>query len=182
MKKLVALVSLGLLAGVAMGQSNLDQIYLGVSAGLYFPTGSTVRNAFGDSIFTIGLTPVIPGLPKTGALTPSIELIGADKDGSNFLLVPLTLGYQYNFVSDLQKNTVVPYGRLEAGLAYYNFSVHTPGGTDSGSEVGYVGAAELGLQVSKTITISAKYYLFQQERGLNFNGLQLDLTFGVFQL
>jgi hypothetical protein len=181
MKKLVAVTAFAVAAGAAYGQSQLDQIYAGISVGLYFPTGSTIKHDFGDSIFTLGLTPVVGGLPTSGKVTPNIEIIGADKDGSSFLLVPLTLGYQYNFGNG-QRDAAVPFVRFEAGIAYYNFSVNAPGGSASGSEFGFVGDAALGVQITKTITLSAKYYLFQEEKGLNFNGLQLDLTFGVFQL
>ena len=180
MKRLLALMAFGLAAGVAMGQTN-NQISLGVSAGLYFPTGSEIRDAFGDSIFTIGLTPVASSRPTAGQLTPSVSIIGADKDGSNFLLVPITLGYEMHF-GNPYKDQVLPFARIEGGLAYYNYAVNVPGGRSSGSEVGLVGDAELGLQISKSITISAKYYLFQEEGGLNFNGLELGLTFALFPL
>jgi hypothetical protein len=182
MRKILAIAALGCAATATYAQS-ADQVLLGVTAGWYLPTGSALRNAFGSQIFTIGLTPVATGRPSSGSITPSFNIIGADKDGSNFLLVPVTLGYEYHFNNDTDATTV-PYARLEAGISYYNFSIDEGGPTnvEGNSRFGWVGDAELGVSLGKTIKLSAKYYLFEQESGIDFSGFELGVTFGFIRL
>jgi hypothetical protein len=182
MRKFLALAVLGCLAPLTYAQST-NSIELGVTAGWYLPTGSALRNAFGSQIFTIGITPVAVGRPSSGTITPSFNIIGADKSGSNFLLVPVTLGYEYHFGSDDSDSTTVPYARIEAGGAYYNYSIDEGGPSNvDGSRIGYVADAELGVTITKTIKLSAKYYLFQKEGGIDFSGFELGVTFGLIRL
>lgn len=183
MRKIAALVALGCAATASYGQ-NINQIELGATAGWYIPTGGILRDAFGAQIFTIGLTPVATSRPSSGSLTPSFNIIGADKNGSKFLLIPVTLGYEYHFTGD-DNNTssTIPYARLEGGAAYYNYDIQTgPGTSASASRFGWVADAELGLMLNKTIHVSAKYYIFQQQSGIDFNGFQLGVTFGFLRL
>jgi hypothetical protein len=183
MRKIMALAAFGCLATASFAQST-DQILLGVTAGWYLPTGSALRDAFGSQIFTIGFTPVATGRPSSGSITPSFNIIGASKDGSNFLLIPVTLGYEYHFGSDDANATTVPYARLEGGISYYNFSIDEGGPTnvEGNSRFGWVGAAELGISLNKTIKLNASYYLFEKESGIDFSGIQLGVTFGFIRL
>jgi hypothetical protein len=181
MKKALFVFSFVCCAFQAFGQVSLNHYGIGVSAGDYMPTDSTIRGAFGDNIFTFGLSPVAFGRPGTGSVTPSFNIIGADKSGSNFLLIPVTLGYEYNFGDTTTKSTVVPYARVDAGVSYFNYHVITSGATINGSNVGGVADAELGVEILKDVRLSARYYLFTQESGLSFNGLSLNLTVGIFR-
>ncbi len=174
--------ALFVLAGVAaalpaFSQAQRPAVGLGIAIGDFFPSDTTLRHAFGDNILTFGLSPVSFGRPKTGTLTPTFNIIGADKNGSNFLLVPVTLGYEMHFGDD--ESSTVPYLRIDAGGAYFNYSVKTSGATISGSRFGGVADAEAGVEIQKNWRLSARYYLFTKESGLSFNGLQLSLTFGL---
>jgi hypothetical protein len=182
MKKFLALATFGCCAAVSFGQS-ADQLMLGINAGWYLPTGSIIKRALGAQIFTIGLTPIPTTRPSSGSVTPSFNIIGADKDGSNFLLVPVTLGYEYHFTND-DTATTVPYARIEGGFSYYKYSINEggPSNVDGNGRFGYVGDAELGLSLNKTIRLNAKYYLFEKESGIDFSGLQLGVTFGLIRL
>jgi hypothetical protein len=181
---MLALLALSCAAVIAVGQSDSNtQLEIGATVGLYMPSSSTIRNAFSDTIFTWGISPVAFGRPPAGKITPSINLIAASENGSSFFLIPVTAGYEYHFGETAGKQTtILPFARIEAGLAYMNFAVNTPGGRADGSEVGLTGDVELGVQISQSVTLSARYYLFQQENGLSFNGLQLGLTFGFLRL
>ncbi|HWD37733.1 MAG TPA: outer membrane beta-barrel protein [Fimbriimonas sp.] len=179
MKRALTFLALAGLSGAAMAQQQQDplsQIQIGVSPGWYLPTSKDLQDAFGAQIFTLGLGPVSTSRPVSNKLSPTFNIIGADRDGNRFLQVPVTLGYEWHFGDD--KSSTFPFARLDAGLSYYNFDI----GSASGSGVGYVGSATVGYVLSQNLQVSAKYYLFQDRDGINFNGLQLAVTIALFHL
>ena len=180
MKKVLFAFGIVCAALPAFSQSTAPRYGIGVSIGDYIPSDTTIRNALGSNIFTIGLSPVAFGRPASGKFTPSFNIIGADQHGSNFLLIPVTLGYEYHLGDD--KGSTVPYARIEAGVAYMNYSIETAGPTINGSRFGGTGDVIVGVEFLKDFRLSAGYYLFTQESGLSFNGLQLNLTIGIIRL
>jgi hypothetical protein len=181
MRKLLSLVLLCCVSVPAFCQvsNSSPNIGLGVVVGDFLPSSTTISHAFGSNILTYGLSPVAFGRPNTSGLTPNISVIAADQNGSNFLIVPLTMGYEYHF-GDSSSSTV-PYARIDGGLAYFSFSVNTPGGTVTGNDLGEVADAELGVEFAKSLRLSAKYSIFSEEHGLSFNGLQIGLTLNLIR-
>lgn len=181
MRKLLILTSLLCASAPAFGQtSQPSTLGIGVTVGDFLPSSKTISDAFGSNILTYGLTPTSFGRPNTSGLTPDISVIAADQNGSNFLIIPVTLGYEFHF-GDTSSSTV-PYARIEGGAAYFSYSVNTPGGTVTGNDIGTCGDAELGVEFSRSLRLSAKYYIFSEEHGLSFNGLQIGLTLNLFRI
>jgi hypothetical protein len=180
MKKVLFAIGFASAALSAFGQSTSPRYELGASVGDYIPSSTILRNALGDNVFTLGLTPLVFGRPAANRITPSFNIIGADQRGSNFLLVPVTLGYEYHF-GDPTASTI-PYARVDAGVCYFNYSIETPGPTINGSRFGETADLEVGVEFLKDIRLSARYYLFSEESGLSFNGLQLNLAIGIIRL
>jgi hypothetical protein len=181
MRKLLFLTSLFCVSAPAFCQttSSSPTFGLGVVVGDFLPSSQTISHAFGSNILTYGLSPVSFGRPNSSGLTPNISIIAADQNGSNFLIIPVTLGYEYNF-GDPSSSTV-PYVRIEGGASYFSYSVNTSSGTVTGNDIGTVGDAEVGVEFSKVLRLSAKYYIFSEEHGLSFNGLDIGLTFSLFR-
>jgi outer membrane protein W len=164
----------------ALSHAQKSTYTIGATVGYYFPSDSTIRKAMGSDIFIWGIQPLTFGRPKSNAIGLNINVIGADQNGSNFLLVPVTLGYEYHFGDT--NSTTVPYARLDVGGAFMNYSIATSGATISGSRIGGVAGAELGVEIQKNWRLSARYYVFTKENNLSFNGVQLTLSFGVIHL
>src|SRR5579871_2630272 len=138
MKKLLLVLAgaTAVLPTLAQAQQQ-PSVAIGISAGDYFLTDSTIKKAMGDSIFTVGLTPLVFGMPKANTLIPGFNIIGADKNGSNFLLIPVTLGYEWQFAD--AKSSTIPFARVDAGASYFNYSIEQSGApTINGSRVGGV--------------------------------------------
>lgn len=179
-KPIFALVSLAAmaLAGHAQAQQVPD-IYLGVSAGTYMPTNSTIRRAFGDNVFNYGISPM-GAQAASGSSAPSIEFQSANNNGNRLFIGSLTYGYQKLFGDT--SAVVVPYGRVFVGGTYFDYGIDQPGGRQSGKKFGTTGGAELGIVISNRLRLSAKYNFYSKVDGFDFQGLTLSATVSLFKL
>src|SRR4051812_227385 len=97
---------------IANAQSKFKFDYIGVEAGAFFPKSHLLRDRFGDSIFRVGITPVM--IKRQKDWVPSIEIgfMGARGSGDHFGVYPLTVGVQKSFGDPAQ--STVPFIRAGA--------------------------------------------------------------------
>lgn len=177
---IAAAAACALTCGTASAQ--VDYSSWGVKAGIFMPTSSELRKVFGDNWFSFGLTPQQSNTAeKDVTFGFDIGLILANSGGSNLTLIPLTAGYTMVFTD--RSNAVVPYGAIRAGVAYYNYSITPPGGSQalSDSTINITGNAELGVIFSQKFTLAARYNWFAESNHFDFDGLTLWAELQLFR-
>ena len=160
------------LASVACAQQKTAR--LGASVNAYFFSDEKVRSALGDPALTYGANLSSISRPRANKLSFAYDIISASRDGSTLFVLPLTAGYEKQFGDRAQK--LVPYARLEGGVAYYDVAIHNGDYDKSFKSYGAVGAAEVGVVLNRTLSLKAKYYLFQN-RGVGLSGAQLGVVY-----
>ena len=173
-------LALALLAAAPFAAAQASNVQLGASVNAYFFSDSKLRNAFGNPSLTYGANLTAINRPSANKLTFAYDIIVADRDGSRLFVLPLTVGYEKQFAE--RDASVLPYFRLEGGVAYYDIALHNGGNDISFKSYGAVGGAEVGLVFSKTVALKAKYYLFQSREGLTNSGFELGLVYNFSRL
>lgn len=181
MRRASLVLGLAALSGFAAAQK-VAPISLGVSAGAYFLTDSKMRDVFGNTVLTFGVTTASLHRPEAGKLAVNYNVITGRKDDSLFVMVPVTLGYEYHFGGDtsgyVQKTSnTLPYARIEAGAAYYDVAIHDGGNDQSFKAGGAFGGAEIGVVFNDRIGVNARYNLAQERFGVNLSGFSVGLTY-----
>lgn len=155
--------------------------YIGIEAGAYFPKSKLLRDRFGDTIFRVGVTPMMIKRQKDWVPSFEIGYMGARGHGDHFGVYPLTVGIQKSF-GNPDENTV-PFIRAGAGVAYFDYDLTKPDLTTvRGHKFGPVTALEAGFISGKNFRASARYYLFSKESGVEFSGFLISATFGAFKI
>ncbi len=175
----------------AFSQQNPNQPGIGIGVGLFYPSSGQVKADVGSQFLSFGLAGTSTGLPSQGTITPEYNLIWGNGNGNKFFLLPVTVGYQYNFGINTNihrvgnySGTFLPYLRPFAGLAYFDYSI-----TDFASETHYsdkqIGATyglEGGVLISSRLKLSATYNFFTQTNGISFNGFTVSATYSFLSL
>jgi hypothetical protein len=177
-KSLTAPLVAGLsLATVLASAQSQNQINFGGSVGLYLPSSALVRDAFGKSVLSIGVSPVSSSRPSSGSLTPSFQTLSADQNGNRLFIGTFTYGYEYHVGDDT--GTVVPFARGFGGASYFDFGISEPSGRQSLKRVGFTYGAEIGAVIGKRLQVSARYNVYSKEDYFDFNGITLSATYAI---
>jgi hypothetical protein len=161
---------------------NSSGTYVGLEAGAYFPTDTTIRNVFGSTLPRVGINFINNAQPDKMKPSVNFAVIGASKNGNRFLAIPITLGIgkQYGAVGAGAR----PYWRAGAGAAYFDYSIDA---TNSGTPVaarkfGFTAVGEVGILLSDRIRLSASYNYFSKQDDFNFSGWDLKVSFLFWRL
>lgn len=176
---LAGLVGASFIANAQSGKFKFD--YIGVEAGAYFPKSALLKDRFGDSIFRVGITPVMIKRQKDWVPSFEIGFMGSSGHGDHFGVFPLTVGVQKSF-GDPEVDTV-PFVRAGAGLAYFDYDLTKADLSNvRGHKFGGVTALEAGFLSGKRFRASVRYYLFAKQDGVDFSGVLISATFGAFKI
>ncbi|MDX2065946.1 MAG: outer membrane beta-barrel protein [Fimbriimonadaceae bacterium] len=170
--KLFALIALVPLVVIAHAQDN----GFGPRIGLFLPTDSKVRDAFGSNFLNFGFGRARNGV--RASTRTDFSVINADRNGNRLFLVPVTLVREYRLMGDMDSATQV-YGRLGAGLAYMDYALTSNGTRIADKRLGVNGNAEIGLLLTKRINVFARYDLFNRQEGINFSGFTVGLSYTI---
>lgn len=155
--------------------------YIGVEAGVYFPTSDLLRDRFGSSIMRFGLTPTM--IRRTADWRPSFEFgfMGGRGHGDRFAVYPLTVGVQKSFGDPNEKTA--PFVRAGVGVAYFDYDI-TKNNLDNvrGRKFGMATALEAGVISGDRFRASVRGYFFPKQDGIDFGGILISATLGVFKL
>ena len=181
-RPLLALATLALAApACAQFGGAEDRFNLGARIGVYLPTDSAIRDAFGNSIVTYGIGSVGGRRPTPGKITPEVDFISASRNGNRLFIGSLTFGYEYHFSKQLEQTTI-PYARVFGGAAYFDYGINTSANTRvSARKVGLNYGAEVGLLFVNRVRLAARYNAFTEQDGFNFNGVVLTATANLFR-
>lgn len=156
--------------------------YLGLEAGAYFPTNSVIRDVFGSTLPRIGINFINNNQPNKFKPSFNFGVIGANKNGSRFLAIPVTVGVgqQYGHPGSGSR----PYWRAGAGAAYFDYSIdqNNTGNPIAARKVGFCGVAEAGILLSERVRLSAAYNYFSKQDDFDFSGWELKVSFLFWKL
>jgi hypothetical protein len=169
------------IAANAQSSSKWKFDYIGLDAGVYMPQSSLLRDRFGSSVFRVGLTPMMIKHQKDWVPSFEVGYIGAKGHGDHMNVFPLTIGAQKTF-GDPTKETV-PFIRGGAGIAYFDYDITRADlSVAKGHRFGAVTALEAGVQSSNRFRASVRYYLFTKQSHVDFSGLLISASFGLFKI
>jgi len=180
-KPMIALVPMAALAlaGAAHAQYDKEDLNFGGSVGFYMPTSSVIKDAFGSSVINYGIGPVGNKRPSSGSVTPSLEILSANKNGNKLFIGTFTYGYEKHLADD--RSMTVPYIRVFGGLSYFDYGIDQIGGRQSAKKIGYTTGAEFGLVLASRLRLSARYNFYTKQDDFDFNGLSLTATYALFK-
>jgi len=154
---------------------------VGLRGAAYFPVDRDVRRAFPDVLPLVGIAVMAPLRPGRTQLYPSIEAIGARSGRNRFFILPLT------FVVERQgrgrpNGTLVPYARVEAGIAYFDYRIRRGVDTVRARRGGAAGGVEAGMVFTRHFRTSVRYRAFQTMDDLDFSGAEVGAVIGGLRL
>ncbi len=183
-------IKLLLVSGLAaLSMSSFAQSFsLAGTVGAYFPSSAEIRSLFGSRLLSFGATPWTGNSTKSG-FSPEIGFVNGSNNGNSFVLAPLAVAYEKDFVSENSNGTVrtstsmVPYLRASLGVAYFDYSITRPSGNHySLRRVGGTAGLEAGLKLSNTAKLFVKYDKFTTEQHFDFSGLQVGFVLSLVKL
>jgi hypothetical protein len=150
---------------------------LGLSAGAFLPSDSALRDAFGDSWFSFGISPSVIK-ERNGLQTDwDFRITGRSRDGNRILMMRPTFGVSLA----LGFGEAVPYVAARAGLSYLDYAFNVNGARVDGRRVGPTTNFEIGILFSKRLGLSLRYDWIASFDGVGFSGLTLSATYQVFR-
>jgi hypothetical protein len=154
-------------------QASNDKIRVGPEFGLYFPTDSKTRDAFGDHWFSIGLgIGDVSERRRDRRIALDFDLLAASRSGNEAYVAPLGASY----TSALTSNTrgLIPYAGAAVDVVFAD--LYAPNdNTPQRLSVTGGGSAFVGLDFGETAYLEARYNEFAATRGFDLSGLDLDL-------
>lgn len=151
--------------------------YIGVDAGVYFPSSGTLRDALGDSWFSIGATTMRAGVQQSRSLGTNWNVISKTNGGNKVFMGSYSLGL-FQPLGDV-RDSARPFFALRGGLSYIDYAIGPQSDRISGKRIGYNANVEAGFMFGDRLTLSARYDVFSEHSGLNFDGLSFSLRYGL---
>lgn len=147
----------------------------GLTAGVFVPADSTVRDTFGNTWLSFGIRPLnFGGKSRDWKITGDLNILTASRNGNRVLAIPATLGVTKVFDGG---GDSVPFVSVAAGPAYYDYSIL---GTAT-KRVGWNANVRGGVTFSKRLQLQARYDFYSPTDGLRFDGLTLSLAYQAFR-
>lgn len=150
---------------------------LGLSAGAFFPSDAALKDSFGDSWFSFGISPSVVKERNGLQMDWDLRITGRDRDGNRIFMMRPTVGVSVS----LGFGEAVPYVAARAGIAYLDYAFNVPGGRIDGRRVGPTTNFELGILFSKRLGLSLRYDWISSFDGVEFSGFTLSATYQVFR-
>jgi hypothetical protein len=145
---------------------------LGVNAGIYFPSSSKTKQAFGSRFTSFG-----PGLGTKQIfrrrVSPDLDFMREDKNGNDSTVVFAGAKVLMPFGGDVAPDTIgcVPYYGFGVNLTYADIDAPTFGVNDSGFGVG--ASAIVGASFGPHFFVEGRYRAMTSAADFNFSGAQI---------
>lgn len=169
----LAAMALCIGSGAALAQGS----GYGPQVGVYFPASQELRNALGSSWFSIGFTQVPTQRAGNQIISTDWNVLAADRYGNRLFILTPSVGILLPLGGDGQETNV--YAAARAGISYMDYNITTGGVTRRGNSIGLNGNVELGMYLGDRLNVAARYDVFSEKDGLNFNGLTLSLRYSI---
>ncbi len=156
------------------------RLALGIKAGVFYPTDSGLRQAFGDNWTSIGISPVRLEAKNGTRQSTDFAITARSKNGNRVFMLRPTFGVSKSF-DNRGDGSVVPYVAARAGLAYIDYSIENTSRRFSGNKFGFTGNVEFGVVFNQRFAILARYDMMPRFDGFNFSGFSLEAAVQVLR-
>jgi hypothetical protein len=183
--KPIVLLAAASIAAISASQGR-PRTWWGIDAGVYIPTSSEIRDAFGDGLFKFGLRPFENRITRDWKFTTDITILTARGNGNRLLAVPITFGFTRSFGDPDAPS--VPFFQIAAGPAYFDYSIEREVQVQGpsvqrvkdrkwGSNVN----AELGVLFNRRLAVSLRGDWYSETDDFDFSGVSLTLSYAAFR-
>lgn len=149
----------------------------GPQVGVFFPASKELRDALGSSWFSIGFTQVPTQRAGRQLISTDYNVLAADRFGNRLFILTPSVGILLPLSEEGSETSL--YAAVRAGVSYIDYNITTNGVQRRGNSFGFNGNVELGMYIGERFNIAARYDLFSEKDGLNFNGLTLSLRYSI---
>jgi hypothetical protein len=161
------------LDGTVKSEPAIDLISIGYES--YFPSSGRARDVFGDSSgsFYLSLSDFEFEPDDRVFAGVGIDTLSLYDHGNDVFVVTPDLAFEYRVpvTHDLSL-----FGDAAVGPSYMDYSYNTPSGAHFGAKrLGADGRLGIGIRYAR-VQLAASYRAFTEPADLNFDGLQLSLT------
>lgn len=173
-----------LLVATATAQGTSEQkrerrtIPVGVDFGAFFPTDGNTQDAFGHTWLRFGLSPLSFQDDNRWKFTFDVGFLHRSEGPNRATLIPVTFGITRGFTNG--ESDTIPYVAMRVGP--YFGDVRVPSIAVDDEKIGFNANAAVGVSFNKQFYIEARYDLFSDFSGLDFNGFFLTAGFKLFQI
>lgn len=175
--KLISGSTLTVVALAVTASAHAQTRYIGPDIGVYYPSSSTLRDALGDAWFSIGATTMRDGVLQSKALGTNWNVVSKSNGGNKVFMGSYSLGLFQPLGGPEQQTR--PFFAVRGGLSYIDYAIGPTNNRTSGKRLGYNANAEFGIMFGERLSLSARYDVFSEHDGLNFDGLSLSLRYGL---
>ncbi len=175
-----ACLAVGTATAQGAGEQDRERrtIPVGVDFGVFFPTDRNTQLAFGSTWLRFGLSPLSFQEDSRWKFTFDIGFLHRSEGPNRATLIPVTFGLTRGF-TDGESDTI-PYVAVRVGP--YFGDVRVPSVAVDDEKIGFNANAAVGVSFNKQFYIEARYDVFSDFSGLDFNGFFLNAGFKLFHI
>ena len=142
-----------------------------IRIGLYYLYDNTTRDTIGTTIPDVGLDYTLESVPGIYRTNIGVDYIDRSSNGLQLQIIPVTISEQYYHT--VGGTNFTPYG--EAGLGAYFVRLTEPNNTSltsPHSETSLGGFIGLGVDLTSSVFLDARYNLIGNIQGQNPSGIE----------
>lgn len=173
-RSLAALCVTLAVAPVAMAETSR---YAGPELGVFLPSSSILKDGLGKQWISFGVTTMRQGTVQGKGIGTNWNVISQARNGNKVFMGTYTLGLVQP-LGDVG-NDYRPYFAIRGGLSYIDYAIGSGGSRLSSKRLGYNINAEVGIMFGDRLSLSARYDTFSKHEGITFDGLSLNLKYGL---
>ncbi|HUV03721.1 MAG TPA: outer membrane beta-barrel protein [Armatimonadota bacterium] len=148
----------------------------GLTAGLYNPTNSLVRDVFGKNWFRFGIRPMPTELPERWRVMFDVSYYAMSNEDDDVTIIPVSVGLIRGFGKSEKRRA---YGAVNVGPYYCNLNAPSMGLDKTGWGLG--ANATVGVMFRNRWSIEARYELMDKFEGLDFSAFTISAAYKLFE-
>ena len=155
--------------------------YFGPEVGIFFPSNAAMRAALGDEWISFGASTMTTGSFRGTPIGTNWNAVSQSRNGNTVFIASYSLGTM-QFLGDNRGRAsggLQPFVALRAGVSYIDYAIGSGLNRTSAKRVGYNANAEFGVQITQQFVVSARYDIYSRYDGFTFDGLTLNLRYGL---
>lgn len=175
LRLLFSALAVGALAGAALAQNPPG---FGPKFGVYFPTSTAAKDAFGDTWVSFGIGAVgREGFRERTSIVYDFNILSRNANGNRLFALSPSVGYRFAFAGE--DDSAIPYVAVRAGLSYFDYAIGSGVERQAATQLGFNGNTEFGIQFEDRLTVFVRYDVFTNAGMFNFNGFTLAANYAI---
>ncbi|MCC7103489.1 MAG: hypothetical protein IT206_10475 [Fimbriimonadaceae bacterium] len=159
-----------LAAVFASSFASADTYGLGLGGGVFYPSSSLVRDLFGSSWVSYGISPASAESSVGGKIAYDLQIFARSRGGNRMFLISPSVGWSQGFAKN--SRGAVPYLAARIGPAYTDFRIF--GDTERGLIMNT--NFEAGVTVGERLRVFGRYDAFTKRGGVDFSGFSFGAS------